>query len=240
MNNIIEEYYENFNYPSVNKLYNLLRDDGHKDIKKVDIENYLNKKEEVQIFKENKKVKLQQGHITALKPNEKWQLDIFYLIKYHRQNKEYKYILCAIDVFTRKAYCVGMKLKDDVNVYKALNQLFDQAETYPLIITSDNDTTFLGKEIQLLFNKHNIIHDVVPKNDHNSLGIIDRFARTLKTVLHKRFVKYNTTTWINELPSIIKNYNNTPHSAIDDIKPSQADTPENIYDIIDINIQKKN
>ena len=239
MNNIIEEYYENFNFPSVNKLYNLLKDDGH-DIKKKDIEQYLNKKEEVQIFKEAKKVKTQQGHITAMRVNERWQLDIFYLIKYHRQNKNYNYILCALDVFTRKAYCIAMKLKDDPNVAKALEQLFDQADGYPTIITSDNDATFLSKEIQGLLNKHKIIHDVVPKNDHNSLGIIDRFARTLKTVLHKRFVKYSTTTWIYVLPEIIKNYNNSPHSAIDGIKPSQANTPENIYDIMELNMNKKN
>jgi hypothetical protein len=33
MNNIIEEYYNNFNYPSIDKLYKLLKEDGH-DIKK--------------------------------------------------------------------------------------------------------------------------------------------------------------------------------------------------------------
>ena len=123
MEDLIEQYYTNYNYPSANKLYNLLRDDGHKDIKKVDIEKYLNKKEEVQIFKENKKTKSQQGHITALQPNERWQLDIFYLIKYHRQNKEYKYILCAVDVFTRFAYCIAMKNKDDPNVSDASRRL---------------------------------------------------------------------------------------------------------------------
>ena len=239
MNDIIEEYYENYNFPSVNKLYNLLKDDGH-DIKKKDIEQYLNKKEEVQIFKEAKKSKLQQGHITALQPNFTWQLDIFYLIKYHKQNHEYKYILCAVDVFTRKAYCIAMKFKDDPNVSDALEKLFDQADAYPSIITSDNDATFLSNEIQFLLKKHNIIHDVVPKNDHNSLGIIDRFARTIKTILHKRFVKYNTTNWVDVLPTIIKNYNNSPHSAIDDIKPNQAHLPENVYDIIEINMNKRN
>ena len=29
MNDIIEQYYENFNYPSVDKLYKLLKDDNH-------------------------------------------------------------------------------------------------------------------------------------------------------------------------------------------------------------------
>jgi hypothetical protein len=34
MNDIIEEYYNNFNFPSVDKLFKLLKADGHDDIKK--------------------------------------------------------------------------------------------------------------------------------------------------------------------------------------------------------------
>ena len=34
MNDIIEQYYENYNYPSVDKLYKLLKDDKH-DVKKM-------------------------------------------------------------------------------------------------------------------------------------------------------------------------------------------------------------
>ena len=66
MNDIIEEYYNNFNYPSVDKLYKLLKADGH-DIKKKDIETYLNKQQEAQVFKEAKKSKQQLGHVIKTK-----------------------------------------------------------------------------------------------------------------------------------------------------------------------------
>jgi len=237
MNNIIEEYYNNFNYPSIDKLYKLLKEDGH-DIKKKDIESYLNKQQEAQVFKEAKKTKNQLGHITSLKPNYIWQLDIFYLMKYHKQNHEFKYILACMDVFTRKAYCIPMKQKDNDEVKLSLKLLFKEAG-YPLIITSDNDSTLLSDECQEIFNKHDIIHDVVPKGDHASLGIIDRFARTLKTILHKRFVKYDTTNWVDVLPKIVNQYNNSPHSGIDNIKPNEAEKPENIYKIMELNMEKK-
>ena len=80
---------------------------------------------------------------------------------------------------------------------------------------------------------------MVPKDDHASLGLIDRVARTLKTILHKRFVKSGTTNWIDNLSTVVNQYNNTPHSAIDDIKSNDAEKPENIYTIIDINLEKK-
>ena len=57
MNDIIEQYYENFNYPSADKLYKLLKDDKH-DVKKKDIIDYLNKQEEAQILKGPKKLNL--------------------------------------------------------------------------------------------------------------------------------------------------------------------------------------
>ena len=231
MNDIIEQYYEAYNFPSVNKLYTLLRDDKH-DVKKKDIEDYLNKKEEVQIFKEAKKSKKKLGHITSMQPNFSWQIDIYYLMKYYKANKGFKYILACIDIFTRKLYCIPMKNKDNDEVKLALKLLFKEAGVYPDVITSDNDATLLSNECQQLFIKHNIIHDVVPKDDHASLGLIDRVARTLKTVLHKRFVKSGTTNWIDNLSTVVNQYNNTPHSAIDDIKPNDAEKPENIYTII--------
>ena len=183
MNEIIEQYYENFNHPSIDKLYKLLKDDNH-EIKKKDIKEYIDKKKEVQVLKETKKQKSQLGHITSLKPNYVWQMDIYYMMKYHKQNREFKYILAVMDVFTRKAYCLPMKNKDNDDMRLTLKLLFKEAGIHPLVITSDNDATLLSNECQEIFNKYGIIHDVVPKNDHASLGIIDRFARTLKTILH--------------------------------------------------------
>ena len=121
-----------------------------------------------------------------------------------------------------------------------LKLLFKESETYPFVITSDNNSTFLSKECQEIFEKHNIIHDTVPVGDHASLGIVDKFARNLKTILHKRFMKNFTTNWVDVLSVVINKYNNTPHSSIDEIKPNEADKPENIYKILELNIAKKN
>jgi len=49
MDDKIEEYYENFNYPSADKLLKLMKGDKL-DITKKQIVDYLNKKEEVQIW----------------------------------------------------------------------------------------------------------------------------------------------------------------------------------------------
>ena len=55
----------------------------------------------------------------------------------------------------------------------------------------------------------------------------------------KNFVKYNSTYWVDSLSKIIEQYNNSPHSSINDIKPIDADKPESISKIIDLNVEKR-
>ena len=76
-------------------------------------------------------------------------------------------------------------------------------------------------------NDYDIIHDTVPINDHESLGIIDRFARTLKQRLTNLFIGNNSTNWIDHLEDVVKDYNNTKNKGILDIKLNKANLPEN-------------
>ena len=56
MNDKIEEYYNEYNFPSGDRLNKLLKNDGY-EVKKNDIETFLSKQEEAKIFKETKKVR---------------------------------------------------------------------------------------------------------------------------------------------------------------------------------------
>ncbi len=63
-----------------------------------------------------------------------------------------------------------------------------------MIHTSDSDSTFMSNKIQELFNKCDIYHDVIiARDDHRALGIIDRFALNIKTVLSILFIRNNDT-----------------------------------------------
>jgi hypothetical protein len=70
---------------------------------------------------------------------------------------------------------------------------------------------------------YDIIHETVPINDHESLGIVDRFARTLKQRLTDLFLGSNDTNWVDNLDDIIDDYSNTKNKGILNIKPNKAD-----------------
>jgi len=129
-----------------------------------------------------------------------------------------------------------MKSKDNEEVIKAFLKIISKEKPY--VITTDSDSTFLSKEFQKVLDKNEIALKPVPLHDHHSLGIIDRFARTIKTILHKRFIKHDSLNWVDNLETIIKNYNNSPHSGIADIKPSQATEKHNAFTIYNLNIEK--
>jgi hypothetical protein len=55
--------------------------------------------------------------------------------------------------------------------------------------------------------------------------VIDAFAKQLKRILSKEFLDSKSTKWIQILPTIVEQCNDTPHSSLDDISPNEA-----IYD----------
>jgi hypothetical protein len=76
------------------------------------------------------------------------------------------------------------------------------------------DKTFVSEKIQTLLEDNNIHHDVIiAGDDHNILGIIDRFALTLKNIFSKIFIRNNRPNWIDYLNIVVKLYNiqNTVH-----------------------------
>jgi ribosomal protein L21E/transposase InsO family protein len=232
MTDIIEKYYIKNKYPNLDRLYNYLKDDDIRVTKK-QVKEFLDAQASKQITQQRRVYKSEGGHITAISKNELWQIDQFFLSKYYKTNRNYKYIFCAIDVFTRYVYCIPLKNKNNDDVINALKKILKYDS--PQKIISDSDSVFLSNKFQALMNDYDIIHDTVPINDHESLGIIDRFARTLKQRLTNLFIGNNSTNWIDHLEDVVKDYNNTKNKGILDIKPNKANLPENNQLLLEFN-----
>ena len=165
-NEIIDLYYKEYNYPNADELYRLLQEDNHKITKKT-VKEFLDKIDEEQILKENKS-KTNSGHITAMIENGLWQLDIFILSRYAKYNKGYSYILCAVDVFTRKAYIEKMKTKNAESATKAFKAILKTAKSEPQVLVSDTDSSFISAIFKKLISTEVINHIFVPIGNHTS------------------------------------------------------------------------
>ena len=231
----IEKYFKIYKYPNLERLYGYLKNDNVSVTKK-QVKEFLSNQASKQITQQKKIFKKDGGHIIAFAPDELWQIDIFYLPKYYKTNKGYKYIFCAIDVFTRYAFCIPLKNKDNIDIINALKTVFKTI--YPQKIISDSDSVFTSKEFQKVLTEYDVIHDTVPINDHASLGIIDRFARTLKQRITDLFLGSGINNWINDFDDIMNDYNDSKNRGILNLKPVEASLPENIPALVHLNYLK--
>ena len=83
MNKIINDIYIKNNFPSNERLFNLVKKDNN-EITRNDIKSFLDKQKEYQILKVQHNIK-NTGHLVAFEKNEIWQVDIFVLQNYEKQ-----------------------------------------------------------------------------------------------------------------------------------------------------------
>ena len=228
----LKTLFKKFNYPSQSKLYVIAKQNGVKATHK-DIKEFLGKQAVSQIFNRRRR---KPGHIVAFEPYTRFQMDLIDMTKFSTRNNGYGWIYFFIDIFTRKIYTYLMKNKSEENILQMLRQFLDKHT--PDLIISDNESGFKAKEVQKLLEDNEIIHDMVEPGDHNALGVVDRGIQTLKNTIYKYFKAENTVRYVDDLPSMVKAYNNTPHAGILGMSPNEATKPQNIEKLQLLNHQK--
>ena len=120
--------------------------------------------------------------------------------KYSRMNKGYKYIFTNIDIFSKYAWAFSIKSKTIKQIKSCFQKIFKQRR--PKYIWSDQESSFFSKEMLKFFEDHNI--KIYYTNSHLKAVVIERFNRSLRELMMKKFVKSNITIWYNILPELIK------------------------------------
>ena len=103
-----------------------------------------------------------------------------------------------------------LNLKKISDIKPCFEKIFKQRK--PKYIWSDQESTFFSKEMSKFFENNN----VKIYHTYSSLKavIVERFNRSLRELMMKKFVKSNNTVWYNILPKLIKTYNNRYHRTI--------------------------
>ena len=134
-----------------------------------------------------------------------------------------------------------MKDKSTDSVIEAFETILnDNKDNYPKIIMSGQDSVFTSAAFETSLEKYQISLNLYIKGDHNALGVIDAYAKRLKLQLAKYvLINNHKIKWDQLLNEVVSNYNNTPNKSINDIKPNEAQQPQNIETIFGINVFKK-
>ena len=143
--------------------------------------------------------------------DEIFAADLVEMQKFAKLNKGYRYLITCIDIFSKFAWVIPLKDKKGITIKNALEKIFKERK--PKFLWTDKGKEFYNKQVQDLLNKNNIkLYST--NNSEIKSSVIERFNRTFKNMMYKKFTENNNTIFYNILDELVNNYNNKYHSTI--------------------------
>ncbi len=138
---------------------------------------------------------------------------------YSKWNDGYKYILAAIDVFSKYGWMRPLKNKSGADVAATLNNIMEGSGRAPEMVWVDKGKEFYNSHVQKLVSLYST------ENEEKSC-IVETWNRTMKSRMFKYFTANNTNKYIDVLQDMVDKYNNTKHSSTK-MTPVLASNKEN-------------
>ena len=151
--------------------------------------------------------------IIAYYPNERWAIDLVDVKIYSGHNNQKKYILTAIDYFSRYVFAAGISNKTAENTLEGLREIIQKAGVKPTLIQADNGGEFKAAFADYLkANNIKIVRTLSYSPSGNAL--IENFNNILRKYIREGFIRTNSLNWIDHLDDYLYNRNHTCWRAI--------------------------
>lgn len=144
--------------------------------------------------------------------NDLYQADLVEMRPYGKINKKYNYILTLINCFTKVAYAKPLYNKKGKTITDAFESVIKLNNIKMKNLQTDDGKEFYNKPFANLMKNNNINH--YSTNSEKKASIIERFNRTLKTSMYKKFSFRGSYVWYDILSDLIRTYNKTRHRTI--------------------------
>ena len=155
-----------------------------------------------------------------------WGVDLADMQSLSRKNKGIKYLLCAIDLFSKYAFAIPLKDKKGISIVNAFNKIIKQSNRKPNKIWVDQGEEFYNN----VFKKWLSDNDIIMYSTYNEgkSVVAERCIRTLKNKLYEHMTATGKNVYYDVLDDAVNKYNNTKHSTIK-IKPIDVKNNKRVY-----------
>ena len=126
-----------------------------------------------------------------------------------KYNKGIKYLLCAIDLFSKYAWVIPIKDKKGTSIVNAFKKIISKHK--PNKIWVDQGSEFYNKSFKLFLKIKNV---EMYSTYNEGKSVAERFIRTLKNKIFKHMTDISKTIYFDVLDDIVDKYNNTVHRTI--------------------------
>ena len=138
-------------------------------------------------------------------------MDIMYLPDPTTTNG-FKYLLTAIDVYSRYVFVQLLKTKTGQEVFDKIRFMFQQSG-FPKNLNVDEGSEFIYSPFESYCNDNDVRLWYSSPEQDNKNSIIERFHRTLRGLILKYKLSSNQP-YIHVLLDLIANYNTSYHNTI--------------------------
>ena len=143
-----------------------------------------------------------------------------------RKNKGIKYLLCAIDLYSKYAFVIPLKDKKGISIVNAFNKIIKQSERKPNKIWVDQGGEFYNSVSKKWLSDNDII--MYSTYNEGKSVVAEKFIRTLKNKLYKHMTDTGKNVYYDVLDDVVNKYNNTKHSTIK-MKPIDVKDNKKVY-----------
>ena len=138
--------------------------------------------------------------------DEIWCSDLVEMQQFSKWNKGYRYLLMVLDVFSKYGWIVPLKDKKGETVAEAFKKIFKEGRK-PHYLWTDKGKEYYNKHVKELLDKNKIT--LYSTENEEKSSVCERWNRTIKTRMWKQFTVQGNTQYLDMLPKLVKQYNNT-------------------------------
>ena len=155
-----------------------------------------------------------------------WGVDLADMQSLSRKNKGIKYLLCALDLYSKYAFVIRLNDKKGISIVNAFNKIIKQSNRKPNEIWVDQGGEFYNNA----FKKRLSDNDIIMYSTYNEgkSVVAERFIRTLKNKLYKHMTATGKNIYYDVLDDVVNKYNNTKHNTIR-MKPIDVKNDKRVY-----------
>ena len=139
-----------------------------------------------------------------------WTADLADMSAFSKENDGVEFLLLVIDTFSKYGWIIPLKNKAGKTMVEAFKSIFKEGRK-PEKLWTDKGREFYNKDVKDLLKSY-LIELYSTENEEKS-SIVERWIRTMKDKIWKYFTDSRTQRYLDVLPDLLEDYNNTVHSS---------------------------
>ena len=129
-----------------------------------------------------------------------------------KYNKGIRFLLCAIDLFSKYAFVVPLKGKKETTIANAFQSILDNSKRKSNKIWVDQGGEFFNTHFKKWLKENNI--EKYSTHNEGKSVVAEKLITTLKNKTYKHMTAKSKNVFFHVLDDIVRKYSNTYHKTI--------------------------